>query len=436
MKKLFLALLVCCCLLPEAALARQSLTLEQAVDLALRNNPSVEAKLLLLEQARMNVGVAQSFFWPRISLLSSYNRVSNFDDQQAYSVDDLSARTWSSGARLSLSLFAGFAHLNGLQKSRIAVEVEKARCLLAQQELSCNVQLQFLQLLKLREDKKSADKAVERIKTQLHAAEEFVRVGMAPYANVLQNRTELLRAEQQVIRVKNDIRNAEVQLAKYLGLKDGQEVDYQGDLATYGTTVSYDELEAIKAALKYRPDLIIAKKTVQLAYKDMNIRLGEYLPRVDANLDNMKYSRDYDDKRFSDYTRRYWAVGLSFSWEIFSGGQTTFASLAEKKRAESLQKDFEDAVAGARTDVIRALLDINAARELIQTTRAAITAARENYEMASKRYMTNVGTITELVDAQLKLSQAETDASEALMEFQNSRARFFFHIGKINASLR
>lgn len=435
MKKLLLVLLACC-LLPEPALARQSLSLEQAVATALKNNPGVEAKLLLLEQARMNVGVAQSFFWPRVSLISNYNRVSNFDEQQAYSVDDLSARTWSSGARLSLSLFAGFSHLNELQKSRIAVDVEKARHQLAQQELACNVQLQFLQLLKLREDRKSADKAVERITTQLHAAEEFVKVGMAPYANVLQNKTELLRAEQQVIRVKNDIRNAEVQLAKYLGLKDGQDVVYQGDLASYGTTVAYNELEAIKAALKYRPDLVIAKKTVQMAYKDMNIRLGEYLPRVDANLDSMKYSRDYEDSRFSDYTRRYWAVGLSFSWEIFSGGQTTFASLAEKKRAESLQKDFEDAVAGARTDVIRALLDIDAARELIQTTRAGITAAQENYEMASKRYMTNVGTVTDLVDAQLKLSQAETDASEALMQFQNSRAKFFFHIGRINASLR
>lgn len=435
MKKFLLSLLVCC-LLPTSSFARQSLSLEQAVALALKNNPGVEAKLLLLEQARMNVGVAQSYFWPRVSLISNYNRVSNFEEQQAYSVDDLSARTWSSGARLTLSLFAGFSHLNGLQKSRIAVEVEKARHQQAQQELSCNVQLQFLQLLKLREDRKSADKAVERIKTQLHAAEEFVKVGMAPYANVLQNKTELLRAEQQVIRVKNDIRNAEVQLAKYLGLKDGMEVNYEGALSAYGTTVSYSELDAIKAALKYRPDLIIAKKTVQLAYKDMNIRLGEYLPRIDANFDSMKYSRDYDDARFSDYTRRYWAAGISFSWEIFSGGQTTFASLAEKKRAESLQKDFEDAVAGARTDVIRALLDISAARELIQTTRAAITAAQENYDMASKRYMTNVGTITELVDAQLKLSQAETDASEALMEFQSSRARFFYYIGKVNPSLR
>lgn len=435
MKKILFALLVCC-LLPLPALARQSFDLQQAVATALKNNPGVEAKLLLLEQARMNVGVAQSFFWPRVSLISSYNRVSNFDEQQAYSVDDLSARTWNSGARLSLSLFAGFSHLNELQKSRIAVEVEKARHQQARHELACNVQLQFLQLLKLREDRKSADKAVERIKTQLHAAEQFVKVGMAPYANVLQNKTELLRAEQQVIRVKNDIRNAEVQLAKYLGLKDGQEVDYRGDLASYGTAVPYSELEAIKTALKYRPDLVIAQKTVQMAYKDMNIRLGEYLPRVDATLDSMKYSRDYDEKRFSDYTRRYWSAGISFSWEVFSGGQTTFATLAEKKRAESLQKDFEDAVAGARTDVIRALLDINAARELIQTTRAGIVAAQENYDMASKRYMTSVGTITELVDAQLKLSQAETDASEALMEFQSSRARFFYYIGKLDASLR
>ena len=53
----------------------QEFTMEQAVEHALKGNPSVESKLLTLEQAKMNIGVAQSYFWPRVSLVSSNNRL-------------------------------------------------------------------------------------------------------------------------------------------------------------------------------------------------------------------------------------------------------------------------------------------------------------------------------------------------------------------------
>ena len=129
----------------------QEFTLEQAVEHALKANPSVESKLLTLEQAKMNIGVAQSYFWPRVSLVSSNNRLEN--SGAAGSTDDLSSRSWSRGIRVNLSLFAGFAHLNNLDKSRISVDKE----------------------------------SITRIETQLKAAEAFVKVGMAPYVNVLQN---------------------------------------------------------------------------------------------------------------------------------------------------------------------------------------------------------------------------------------------------------
>ena len=55
--------------------------------------------------------------------------------------------------------------------------------------------------------------------------------------------------------------------------------------------------------------------------------------------------------------------------------------------------------------------------------------------MANKRYMTHTGTITDLLDAQLKLTQAETDASQALMEYHSARSKFFYYIGRENVSL-
>ena len=106
------------------------------------------------------------------------------------------------------------------------------------------------------------------------------------------------------------------------------------------------------------------------------------------------------------------------------------------ERARALQKDYEDAMAGARTDVIKAMLDMDAARELITTTRYGVDSARENYAMSQKRYMTNIGTITDLVDAQVRLTEAERDASRALADYHSARARFYFNIGQENPGLR
>lgn len=416
--------------------AGATFTMEQAVNQAMQANPSVEAKLLILDQAKLNVGVAQSYFWPRVSVTSSTSRVENFEEVQTYNSDNLTSDNWSKGLRASISLFAGFAHLNNLQKSRLTVDVEKARHQLARLELTSNVQLQFLHLLKSREDLKSATKAVGRIQTQLQAAEAFVKVGMAPYLNVLQNQTDLARAQQVVIRVNNDIRNAEVLLNKYLGLPPHEATRYVGDLRDFASTVGYTEEEAIATAVRQRPDLDVAQKSIEVAYKDLHIAMAQFLPKVDATYDSMSSSKEYDDKRYQGYTRNYWSAGVNFSWEIFSGGAAVFSSLAERKRAQSLQKTYEDAMSGARTDVIRSLLDINAAKELITTSRKGVDAARESYDMANKRYMTNTGTITELLDAQLKLTQAETDASQALSEYQSARARFFYHIGRENPGLK
>lgn len=416
--------------------AGETFTMEQAVTRAMEANPSVEAKVLMLEQAKMNVGVAQSYFWPRVSVTSSASRVENFEEVQTYNSDNLTSNNWAQGLRGSVSLFAGFVHLNNLQKSRITVEVEKARHLQARLELTSNVQLQFLQLLKSREDLKSATKAVGRIQKQLHAAEAFVKVGMAPYVNVLQNQTDLARAQQSVIRVNNDIRNTEVLLNKYLGFQPNEAIRYVGDLRDFASTVGYTEEEAIKTAVRQRPDLDVAQKSVEVAYKDMHIAMGQFLPKVDATYDSLSNSKEYDDKRYQGYTRNYWSAGLNFSWEIFSGGSSVFSTLAERKRAQALHKTYEDAMSGARTDVIRALLDISAAKELISTSRKGVDAARESYDMANKRYMTNTGTITELLDAQLKLTQAESDSSQALAEYQSARTRFFYHIGRENPGLQ
>ena len=92
-------------------------------------------------------------------------------------------------------------------------------------------------------------------------------------------------------------------------------------------------------------------------------------------------------------------------------------------------------MSAARADVVKSLLDIGAAKDLINASRKGVEAATESYAIANKRYTTNTGTITELLDAQVRLTQAEEEYSRALVEFHGSRSRFFYNIGKENLGL-
>lgn len=359
-------------------------TLGQAVERAMQANPSVEAKVLALEKARMDVGVAQSYFWPRISLVTSSNELRNRGE--AASLDDLSSNTDSYGLRLTLNLFSGFSHVNNLQRSLMEVEVSEARRRQAELELGANVQLQFLQLLKARKDMETVLASIKRLETQLKAAQAFVRVGMAPQLNVLQNEVELAEAKQQRIRTAGAIRNCEVQLNQFLGFEPTEDVEYVGFLEDFSRTVGFTEEEAVRKAMTARPDLIIAQKSVEVVRAQARATAGRYLPQVDLTFDNMRFRKDYQEPRYKDYSRNYTAVGVNMSWALFEGGQTAFTYAGDRKQMRSLEKEYENARASAKTDVIKALLDIRTAEEVLITARKGVAAAEESYAMASKRY--------------------------------------------------
>lgn len=408
-------------------------TLSQAVAKALEANPGLEAKQLAVEKSKMDVGVAQSYFWPKVSWVAGQSNLKN--SGAVGSIDDVSNTSYTEGIKVSLSLFSGFAHLNNFQKSLLSVDLEKAKHQDAKLALIANMQLEFLGLLRSRDDIKIVQDSKKRIAMQLKAAKAFVEVGMAPYLNILQNEVEMTKVQQQEIRVLNTIKNHEVMLNKYMNYSPNEKITYTGNLKDLSGVVGYTEEQAINTAMFSRPDIIIAQKSIAVAFKQSYATAGRYLPTVSATFDNMKYKKEYDDRAFKDYSRTYWSVGINFSWEFFDGGNTTFSYLSDKKRVESLKKEYEETMSTARAEVIRALLDIQAAKELIRVSRKGMEAAVESYAIANKRYITHTGTITELLDAQFKLTQSEADYSQALLEYHSARAKFFYNIGRENSTL-
>lgn len=435
MKKIIFYCICCLALsLPLPVLAQGlDFSLREAVEKGLQANPSLASRQLIMEQAWHNVSVAKGLFSPTVTANYSNRKLNN--NGGIGSTEDMSGRNFYYGVRISQNLFNGFGHLSNLEKSKASALIEEDRVRQGKLELIANIQLEFLQLLKARADFETVAQSRKRIEAQLASARAFVKVGMAPYLNVLQNEVELAQVEQDALRVENAIRNHEVQLNKYLGLDNNVETNYIGDLQSYSSVVDFTEDTAIALALTQRPDLKIAEKSINVALHQADMTLAQYYPRISVDIDANRAGKKYRDSKTKDYERDYSSISLNIVYEFFTGLTTSNTLLGDRKRVAALKKDLENTLNQATAEIIKGLLDINSAREIIKVSRSALTAAQESYNIADKRYITNTGTIIDLLDAQYKLTRAEADATLALVEFHSARAKFFFNLGQENLGL-
>ncbi len=421
-----LLLLLSLCLSPLSAQAL-TYTLDSAIERALKANPTMEERLRALERASMDIGVAQSIFWPRAAFVMNKSFLRN--SGSVGNTDELSSDTWSHGLRVTLSLFSGFTHLTNLQQSLIQKEIAKLAMRQAELELATNVKIQYFNHLQAKRDIRVAKEAIKRMETQLKASEAFVREELAPYVNVLQNQVELSRGQENLITAENALQTSRMQLNRFLGHDPGMDITYKGDIEDFPRQKNYDRQRAVILAMERRPDILIADKSIDVARKRAWSAAGEALPKVDLTYDNMKFDRDYESSRYRDYDRQYWSVGLNFTWTFFEGGRTVFSTLAEKKQAEALAAAYKNSVEGAKTDVMTAILNIESALQVYETAKRGIKAATESYAQARERYDRGIGTITELLDAQLRLTQAETRCSKAMADYQIAHAKYLMFIG-------
>ena len=99
---------------------------------------------------------------------------------------------------------------------------------------------------------------------------------------------------------------------------------------------------------------------------------------------------------------------------------------ADLKKAEETYRDTVNAV---NLDVRSNYLGLREAEKRISTTKLAVEQADEDYRIAQLRYMSGVGTNTDVLDAQVALTQAKTNYTKALYDYNTSKTALETSIG-------
>ena len=414
------------------------LDLEATVKTGLERNHSLQAVREALIGTEYGVRSARGAFGPRLSTSYSYSRL---DEPPMVGIDPRtgerikgSRNVWTMNFNIEQPLFTGFNILSNFERAKLGNEQAESQLSRAELELVLEIQNTFLDLLAARETVRVAEDSLTRLRSHLNRSQSFYDVGLAPRLDVLQAQVDVAQAEQDLISARNGVDNLTAGLNMLLNLPLEQEVFYHGELDFLPFELTLEECREL--ALRNRPDIFIADKSIQIALKDEKITASTFYPQLGASFN---YTRHGDDPGVSGTRHRdasEWRAGVQMQWTLFEWGRRYYAYKQAGQNTRQLMSEYENLLYIVVFEVKSSYLNINESRQRITVARQGIEEAREGYRMAEARYEAQVGTSTDVLDAQARLSEAEANLIRANADYLKALAAIYNAMGRVNINLK
>jgi outer membrane protein TolC len=403
------------------------LSLEEALSIALERQPQIRARLGDYEAAKARVAQALSPLLPQLT--------GSWTATRSQSVSLSTSATTGATTPVVLSRDFGDTSLAKLSLSQklfdfgknwAATDAAKANAGSSLEDLELQrdlivlaVKESYYNILFSQRLMKVNRQALERAELNLRSAKGFFEVGTRPKSDVTRAEVDVANARLKIIQAKNAVRLARAALNTAMGIPVDSPTEVKDTLAYEPFPV--DQSLLVKEALSGRPEYRQIKVRVEAAEAGVRQAFRNFFP-------------DLTGDAFVGTTRadmnEIWELGITLKWEIFDGGskvakyQEAKAGLeAAKARVHALELEIWKEVEQAHSDLIET-------EERIQAAQASVASAQENFKLAQGRFDAGVGTILELTDAQLALTQAQSTEAQALADFRIARSRLERALGR------
>ena len=261
----------------------------------------------------------------------------------------------------------------------------------------------------------TAEQAVlAQTKVSLDQAVAAHEAGTSPRLDVLRAQVDYQNAQQQLVQARNGLEKDKLALARAIGLPTEQQFRLTDDVPYRDADATTPE-QAFAQALAGRKDLQGMAENVKGAELDKKAAVAEQYPSID-------FKGDYGGlgTRFNNLHDTYTATG-----EVQAPILQIAKNRGDKQVADAtLQQQrarYSDQVQQVNQDVHDALLDIEAARQLVQTARSNVDLANEALSEAQQRFRAGVTDNLAVSEAQSQVQQANDQYISAL--YQHNMAK-------------
>ena len=410
--------------LPSRLHAAEVLTLEQAINMALKKNPLLAASRSEVDAAHARVTQATASYYPQISASSGYDHIRNDTENRSSNSED-GVDNYAAGLSVSQLLYDFGKTPAQVQKSSQGLESTRNDLQTVEQTLVRDVKQFYFEALKNQQLVHVREEALNVRKKHLAQSRALYKEGMRPKIDVTRGEVEVSQAKLQWVIARYGLRRSLIALEKLLGGPPnlGTYVLAQ-EIPTSQAPLALDTL--IDLALDRRTELTAYKAQITAAEADLLSAERSAYPSLNAT-GSYRYSGD--DFPLDQESTHRWQVGIHLNWPLFTGYRQTGQVSESEANVSRLNALYENQVLSVIEEVTRALLTVNEAEEAIKTAETALRQAEENLDMAEGRYQAGVSDAIELSDAQVLYTESRSSLVQAVYERHKALAGLEFAVG-------
>jgi outer membrane protein len=410
---------------PPSQIAGRTLTLEECIAIALEGQPRIQVTLAEYAAARYRVNQALAPLLPQVSgqVSSSWSQNavlsgsggSTFATQQSRRGED----TLVAQVLLSQLLFDFGKNLAETEARRKLAEVAVEDVELQRQLISLTVKEAYTNTLFSQRLIRVQEQAQERAELNLRSAKGFFEVGTRPKSDVARAEVDVANAKLDLIRARNALRSAIVALNTAMAINVDTRTQIVDNLIYQPVTLDRQQLRA--DSLRQRPEYRSAKLRAAAAEARERRAFRDFFPDVSGTGSYGGTQKELNES---------WSLGLSLNWSIFDGGNRIARYQEAKANLEGAKANVQSTELDIVQNVEQAEIFVEETQERILAAQTLVASAQENFRLAQGRFDAGVGTILELTDAQLALTQAQNTESQALADYRISLARLDRAVGQ------
>lgn len=398
-----------------------SLSLHDALRLALAGNLTYQSALTDEQTAEAQVVQARSAFQPTVSAGYSYEHTQNaaFFAQplpSAAGPPTIQKILFSSeninnvNATLQYALYTGGAAQAAIGQAAANLAATQSQLAGLRTSVIRETTSAYFALIQTRKSAQVADQAVTVGTQDLKTANELYQAGTAAKVDVLRSEVTLADARVNAIRAHNEASLANARLANVLDINLASVITPTDGLEMQPPIYTLDSL---LVSAETRPELAAAKDAVSIAdYAVKGARAG-YLPNVGIQVQEASSLPN-----FVNVPQPQLSEALAVTWQLFSGGLTRGKILQATSQVNRAKINLKAINNDVDLEVRVAYFNYTAAQAQVEAAHEATVAARENFRVNQIRFRAGVGTSLELSDALLSTTQAENQYISALTDLR------------------
>ena len=401
------------------------LSLEEAVDIALAQHPTLAIGQASIDAAQQRVRQQEAGYLPQGRYTYNYSRqertstsatggVQVGGTQQRASTQTQLFNFNSMAFNFSQLLFDFGRTLDEIRSARANVEASTADLDTVRQTVIFNTKQAFFTTLASRRLLQVADETVQQNQQHLANAQARFEVGLTARFDVTQAQVQVSTAILNQVTARNNVALARETLRTAMGLTGPFLFTLVDTLDLRSVTLNDEDL--VPRAYASRPELRSLHAQQRVIEGQVSSLQKQYLPSVTGNAQYNWTGREYP-------LQQGWLWGVTLTVPLFDDILTSGQVGEAKANLSGLRAQEENLRQQILLEVRQSILTLQQAEESIRVSEVTVGQARENLTLAEGRYAAGVGNIIELTDAQVSLTAAQANNIQALTTYKTALAQ-------------